>query len=111
MDEWIRVEDRLPEVDERVLVMCDGDVAVGFLPIRMVAWVILTGVPRDSIVTHWMPMPDPPKKEEPFKTKRHGIGKYAVVHRCYGIVARFPTRESTDNVCRALNEIWRVDNS
>ena len=65
---WISVEDRLPEENQRVIlyiprVMEGGNVRTGWLePIKM--WYTDS---RDRLfykqVTHWMPMPEPPKEE------------------------------------------------
>lgn len=68
---WIPVTERLPENDEVVLILCKiGKMFVGFrkqLYSKRYVWQILTA--RDStkeitqIVTHWMPLPEPPKEE------------------------------------------------
>lgn len=69
---WIPVTERLPEFDEPVIAFCKiGKMFVGFLRkyySNRVGWVILTA--RDSTkditqtVTHWMPLPEPPKEVE-----------------------------------------------
>ena len=53
---WISVEDRLPDEtkDEYVLVVCDYYGKITVETRKM--WHI------DSVVTHWMPMPEPPKE-------------------------------------------------
>ena len=68
---WISVKDRLPEDDEVVLIACKiGKIFVGYhkhLFQGCEVWRILTA--RDSTkkitytVTHWMPLPQPPKGE------------------------------------------------
>lgn len=63
--EWISVEDRLPKQWETVLVFCDG--------IRSTDFISSTGrwyehIDHDS-VTHWMPLPNPPKGEDDEKQK------------------------------------------
>ena len=68
---WIPVTERLPEDDEVVLIMCKiGKMFVGYhkhLYPGYEFWQILTA--RDSTkkitytVTHWMPLPEPPKGE------------------------------------------------
>lgn len=64
MAEWISVKDRLPENDERVLVclnnvasaMCNGKIDTDrFLKNGWVRW--------NKYVTHWMPLPEPPKED------------------------------------------------
>ena len=61
---WISVNDRLPEdMQERVLVVTDCDTPVGNQKIdtdrcRNGRWVRYGGY-----VTHWMPLPKPPKGE------------------------------------------------
>lgn len=66
---WISVEDRLPELGERVIVLNKwghvndkklrkdlyGDKIARFAP---------DGLLPGKDVTHWMPMPEPPKEEE-----------------------------------------------
>ena len=68
---WIPVTERLPEDDEIVLIACKiGKMFVGYhkhLFPGCEVWRILTA--RDSTkkitytVTHWMPLPEPPKGE------------------------------------------------
>ena len=68
---WIPVTERLPEDDEVVLIACKiGKMFVGYhkhLYPGCEVWRILTA--RDSTkkitytVTHWMPLPEPPKGE------------------------------------------------
>ena len=63
MSEWISVKDRLPKIDEEVLV-CFTD---GFNQIKFgVAWTISidgwSGYFGGNI-THWMPLPEPPEVE------------------------------------------------
>lgn len=57
--EWISVEDRLPDEDVRVLVCIDSDRHY----IKMDTDRILKGkwVRWSTYVTHWMPLPEPPK--------------------------------------------------
>ena len=51
VQEWISVEDRLPEEGEHILVCyIDG-------------WICDQHAPIDNGITHWMPLPEPPKGE------------------------------------------------
>ena len=63
MSEWIRVEDRLPESDDSVLVFIqnshDEEIEIAsYNPNRRRAWDIDW---LNATVTHWMPLPKPPK--------------------------------------------------
>lgn len=56
--EWISVSDRLPEIGKPVL-GSEGDN-------RMTVWVINSHEEYplfSGYVTHWMPLPEPPKEE------------------------------------------------
>ena len=60
MSEWISVKERLPEEEERVLVYLDSNRSYTktdtdrLINSKWVRW------GRD--VTHWMPLPEPPKE-------------------------------------------------
>jgi len=61
--DWIRVKDRLPDIDVTVLV--DGGIAKW----NGESWYSLTGCeypgrPIHWEVTHWMPLPEPPGVKE-----------------------------------------------
>ena len=68
---WIPVTERMPEDEEAVLILCKiGKMFVGYRKryyFDKDIWNILTA--RDSTkhitykVTHWMPLPEPPKEE------------------------------------------------
>lgn len=75
MCEWISVKDRLPErnnkniYDTVIVYTIENEVAVGFVDYKGVSLHILHG-DSDQItehklhfVTHWMPLPEPPKEE------------------------------------------------
>lgn len=77
MNKWISVEDRLPDNDDMVLIWpqpCYGvDLHVGQYQKHREdgpSWLSVTyedhwGVLCDPIaVTHWMPLPEPPKDDE-----------------------------------------------
>ena len=55
--EWISVDERLPKQWEMVLVFCDDIVSIDFISSRG-RW--YEHIDHD-IVTHWMPLPEPPK--------------------------------------------------
>ena len=70
VQQWISVKDRLPEEKQLVLAVCkSGKIFVGYYwnCHGTIIWAIKTA--RDStknitqIVTHWMPLPEPPKGE------------------------------------------------
>ena len=59
-NEWVRVEERLPEEKQRVIVRCE---CVG----TSVGWILwgnwMTDIgPGAGKVTHWMPLPAPPDR-------------------------------------------------
>lgn len=71
MSEWISVKERLPEEQQRVIVRCERiGTSVGW--ILWGEWMTDIG-PSAGKITHWMPLPDPPK--EGFETDR-GARKY-----------------------------------
>ena len=67
---WIPVTERLPEVDLRVLTFArfKGD-GSWFMDISSFSGVTNHGIPtfwgygEGMVVTHWMPLPEPPKEE------------------------------------------------
>ena len=66
-DKWISVEERLPETNEDVLVVVDyggkSGVITGYMRSQNLGWQGLVGQ-RLTDVTHWMPLPEPPKGDE-----------------------------------------------
>ena len=71
MSKWISVKERLPEEKQRVIVRCERiGTSVGW--ILWGEWMTDIG-PSAGKITHWMPLPDPPK--EGFETDR-GARKY-----------------------------------
>lgn len=59
---WIPVEERLPEEKQRVIVRCERvGTSVGW--ILWGGWMTDIG-PHAGEVTHWMPLPQPPKEEK-----------------------------------------------
>lgn len=72
MNEWISVKDRLPEDGELVLVIADGEYEntklVGAYQLADYSegeGFILSEFPfaENITVSHWMPLPEPPKGE------------------------------------------------
>lgn len=67
VEKWIRVEDKLPEPFNEVLARgVDGIIfsawrqpEQGGIPIEWMLWCKI----RIGRVTHWMPLPDPPKEK------------------------------------------------
>lgn len=62
MSRWISVEEGLPEHMDDVLVWVGGLVEVGCYDESNECWELYTYV-GDGSVTHWMPLPEPPKEE------------------------------------------------
>lgn len=64
---WISVEERLPEIGKNVLIKYENDFTVGYLQMNN-TWVLYYGngwtTPADESEnpTHWMPIPETPKK-------------------------------------------------
>ena len=64
VQEWISVDDRLPEdYKQRVMVICIGDYPIGYPKIDTDRYVRGQWVRYGIYVTHWMPLPQPPKGE------------------------------------------------
>lgn len=65
VQEWISVTERLPEnIANRVLVVCERSNGVFYAHYEKPFWINLeTDKPFISTVTHWMPIPQPPKGE------------------------------------------------
>jgi hypothetical protein len=71
--EWISVKDKLPEIDESVLVTDGTEVTTGgyghavYRRQNKKCWYMdnkdWDGMPAKRDITHWMPIPEPPKKE------------------------------------------------
>ena len=66
--QWISVKDRLPEEKERVLVFLKrGNRTKGYTEIDTDRLIKRIWVRWGSYVTHWMPLPEPPKAEQKAK--------------------------------------------
>ena len=62
--EWISVKDRLPEEKDRVLVFLkQSGHTKGYTRIDTDRLIKGNWIRWGSCVTHWMPLPEPPKKE------------------------------------------------
>lgn len=57
MSDWISVEDRMPEPGTTCLVVHGKEVEISYLNNRSI---FLIAHLRGGIVTHWMPLPEPP---------------------------------------------------
>lgn len=66
-EKWIPVTERLPEVGERVLCYCRANIYEVMKMRTDGAWVhndtVYDGTYMSGFVTHWMPLPNPPKEE------------------------------------------------
>ena len=63
MSEWISVKDRLPSpVDSVLIVTRSGGVGEGFHEKGKWWWITEDEVYVE--VTHWMPLPEPPREED-----------------------------------------------
>jgi hypothetical protein len=66
MSEWISVKDRLPEneVDAILAILLNGNYYVMIGRRSGYVWDIYTldGIQWVNSVTHWMPLPEPPKE-------------------------------------------------
>lgn len=63
-NEWVSVEDRLPAPTENPVLVYDGTgvgINMAWYSYAM-GWKYRTGLPGVEI-THWMPLPEPPKEE------------------------------------------------
>ena len=62
---WISVEERLPEDDDDVLMMTDMGMSMGYYCRDSFSDRWVDYVNSDSrCVTHWMPLPEPPKEDD-----------------------------------------------
>lgn len=62
MMEWISVKDKLPEKQTRVLLFdnCGFGILTG--RIGSAGWYLEGDLDKYANVTHWMPLPEPPKE-------------------------------------------------
>lgn len=69
-ESWIRVEDRLPENETKVLIYCPEFVST----IKLAMWIedsfyvekedLIVKAEPNGYCTHWQPLPEPPKDDE-----------------------------------------------
>lgn len=59
-DNWVSVEDGLPAPNTNVSVWCDSHIKVGWYSHIFSEWNVF-GEHLIPIVTHWQPLPSPPK--------------------------------------------------
>jgi len=62
--EWVSVEDRLPEPDVEVACLIDSEHPVVGRNSSRFNCITYTGLAISGSVTHWMPLPSPPKQGE-----------------------------------------------
>lgn len=72
---WISVQKRNPDYNISVLLTDFKHATVGFMH-RSTAWFDITNNCIRWTPTHWMPIPDPPKPEDPFTTWWECTGKW-----------------------------------
>lgn len=61
---WISVEERLPEKGDVVLTVWRGEIEFARYTPHRLGWYNLTArYDSPNAVTHWMPLPEPPKEE------------------------------------------------
>jgi len=64
--EWISVKDRLPETDNEYIVALDflevKSTTMNFMSIPS-KWHTMSSIDVSKRVTHWMPLPEPPKEQ------------------------------------------------
>lgn len=62
--EWISVEDRLPENYQEVIVFVDAANAkeIYMAQYMNLSFNILVSGNHSNFITHWMPLPEPPKQ-------------------------------------------------
>ena len=80
-NEWVSVEERLPEEKQRVIVRCERvGTSVGW--ILWGNWMADIG-PDAGKVTHWMPLPAPPDRRPPEgeRGKRNGGQRFTAPAR------------------------------
>ena len=64
--EWISVKDRLPDIDNEYIVALDflevKSTTMNFMSMPS-KWYTMSSIDVSKRVTHWMPLPEPPKEQ------------------------------------------------
>ena len=60
---WISVKERLPEKERAVLCHCRANIIEALYLDTDECWQGFSGRYMKNFVTHWMPLPEPPKEE------------------------------------------------
>jgi hypothetical protein len=106
--QWISVAERLPGAYGRYISYNGEDIIIRYFdPVRQGSWDI-------GEVTHWMPLPEPPKPKEPtFKDKFLEAFPKAEVYDDYGVIVKccavFPWLLDEKGFCQmdmACEECW-----
>lgn len=66
LPKWISVEDRLPGKHSEVLAVVNGHVILTWFHSKIKCFETYAGIcffVSENMVTHWMPLPAPPKEE------------------------------------------------
>lgn len=115
MSEWISVEERLPEINETILLGKEDWIhpIVGF---RLHgSWCeYIDGKEKEQAAmlrcapTHWMPLPDLPRERGAFYMVLGGTRNSfpTIYHRKLGEIGRVTTSLRGQKVCEKLNEMW-----
>ena len=79
MSEWISVDERLPDAGERVLCYCRANIYEVMKMRTDGAWVhndkVYDSTYMGGFVTHWMPLPAPPKEEHEYISREEAKAK------------------------------------
>ena len=115
MDEWISVEDRLPEEGLSVLVGWTGSTDCAIALQNRDKW---TSHWNDTCFsgdeeppTHWQPLPEPPKALPLFYAEK--VSRYCSTHlvylRGYGRICVLTDEAKAQGLCDKLNHVWDLD--
>lgn len=61
---WISVMDHLPEAGEVVIVWVKGYLDIAWFDVNHALWRTDLAIYQEREITHWMPLPEPPKEEK-----------------------------------------------
>ena len=59
-NKWISVDERLPEKTDEYLIVKNGKITIGYFSAEYKKFALWN---RDQKVTHWQPLPEPPKED------------------------------------------------